>query len=445
MLAVWPVVTMMLFILLPGYRALIWAVLSAYLLLPVSTSFEIPGVPALDKSTIPNLSILLCCLLFVREKWLGALKDPAFVTLAATFILSPFLTALFNPEPLLYASRVIPAMSMYDALAQAAMNGIILIPFVAAYGLINSEQRRWQVIVILVTVALAYSALMLFEVRMSPQLHRMIYGFFPHSFGQQVRAGGFRPVVFLGHGLLVAIFCAMAATAAMAQWRESRGRQKTRAGLIAIFFGMLLLLCKSMGAIVLAAVFAAIVAFLRAKRIAIICAAACIMIMLYPAVRSTGLVPTATISELTGSFSTDRAGSFGVRLINEDMLLRRSSEKPLFGWGAWGRNRIYSSEDGRDVSVTDGAWVIILGTSGWVGYLATFGLLCVGCIGLLSRRGYKNLSYTSATLCILLVMNLLDSIPNSSIKPITWLLAGAVLSIGRTKKYESARNGVINS
>lgn len=432
MLAFWPVITMMLFILLPAHRALIWSVLGAYLILPVGTSFEIPVVPSLDKTVISNLSILLCCVLFVRERWLGALKDPAVVTLAATFVLSPFITAFFNPEPLIYADRFIPGMTMYDALAQAAVNAITLIPFVAAYGLINNDEQRWQVIIILVTAALAYSVLMLIEVRLSPQLHRMVYGFFPHSFGQQMRAGGFRPVVFLGHGLLVAIFCAMAVTAAIARWREARGRQRTRAGLIAIYFGVLLVLCKSVGAIILAAIFVPIVAFLRARRVATLAATACIMMLLYPAIRSAGLVPTVTISELTGSFSADRQGSLGVRLVNEDQLLQRAAEKPIFGWGSWGRSRIYSPEDGKDLSITDGAWIITLGTWGWVGYLSMFGLLCLGCGRLLRRRQNREfISLVSAALCILLTLNLLDNIPNASVRPITWLLAGACLAGGR--------------
>ena len=429
MLAFWPVVTMILFILLPAHRALIWSVLGAYLILPVGTSFEIPVVPSLDKTVISNLSVLLCCLLFVREKWLGALKDPAVLALAATFVLSPFFTAFSNPEPLIYGDRFIPPMSMYDALAQAAVNAITLIPFVTAYGLINSEQRRWQVIAILVTAALAYSVLMLIEVRLSPQLHRLIYGFFPHSFGQQMRGSGFRPVVFLGHGLLVAIFCAMAATAAVARWREARGRQKSRAGLVVMYFGVLLVLCKSVGAMILAAAFFPLVAFLRARRVAMIAAAACIMMLLYPAIRSAGLVPTVTISELTGSFSSDRQGSLGVRLINEDQLLQRAAEKPIFGWGSWGRNRIYSPDDGRDLSITDGAWIIIVGTWGWVGYLAMFGLLCHGCARLLWHpKVHRTMSTASAVICILLTINLFDSIPNASVTPFSWLLAGAVFA-----------------
>jgi len=437
-LAIWPVVTIILFLLLPGYRALIWAVIGAYLLLPVNTTFEIQGVPPLDKTTISNLSILLCCLLFVREKWLGALKDPTLVVLAATFTLSPFFTAFFNPEPLVYAERFLPGMTMYDALAQAVANVITLIPFVAAYGLINNDQRRWQVIIILMVAALAYSVLMLIEVRLSPQLHRMVYGFFPHSFGQQMRAGGYRPVVFLGHGLLVAIFCAMAATAAIARWRDARGREKTRAGVFALYFAGLLLLCKSLGAILLASIFAPLIAFLRARRVAAISATACIIIILYPAIRSVGLVPTATISELTGSFSADRQGSLGVRLINEDQLLQHAADKPLFGWGSWGRNRLYSPEDGKDLSITDGAWIIVLGTWGWVGYLASFGLLCLGSVRLFWRRQHlASLSIASATLCALLAINLMDSIPNSSIRPITWLFAGAIMAIGTKTKGQS--------
>lgn len=432
MLAFWPVVTIMLFILLPPHRALIWAVLGAYLILPVGTSFEIPMVPSLDKTVISNLSILLCLFLFVRERWLGALRDPIVAVLAAIFILSPFCTAIFNPEPLIYANRLIPGMTKYDALAQAAVNAIALIPFIGAYGLINTERRRWQVITILVTAALAYSVLMLIEVRLSPQLHRMVYGFFPHSFGQQMRAGGFRPVVFLGHGLLVAIFCAMAATAAIARWRNARGRQRTRAGLIALYLSTLLILCKSAGAIIFALIFGPVIAFLRPKRVAVISALACVIMLLYPGMRSVGIVPTEMISELSGSFSVDRQGSLSVRLENEDLLLLRAAEKPAFGWGSWGRNRIYSLESGRDLSITDGAWIITLGTWGWVGYLATFSLLFLASLRFLSTKKLrKNVSVAGSALMTILTINLLDSVPNASVGPITWLLAGC-LGAGNT-------------
>lgn len=419
----------MLFVLMPAHRALIWSVLGAFLLLPVKTSFELPMVPPLDKTTIPNLSILLCCFLFVREKWLGALKDPTVITLSTIFILSPFLTTISNPEPLIYSDRFIQPLVMYDALAQATANAIVLVPFIAAYGLINSHQRRRDVIMIIVIAALAYSVLMLIEVRLSPQLHKMVYGFFPHDFIQQIRGDGFRPAVFLGHGLLVSVFCALAVIAASAQWRQARGQQRTLAGLIVAYFAVVLLLCKSMGAVILTIIFAPILAFLRAKRIAMMCAVTCIILLFYPALRGTGLVPTTIMTELAGFYSADRESSLTFRLVNEDQLLQKAATKPLFGWGGWGRNRIYSLDNGRDLSVTDGAWIIVIGMWGWVGYVAMFGLLCLGQVRLvLRRRALDSTSVASAALSVLLTVNLLDSIPNASIQPVTWLLTGTLIA-----------------
>lgn len=437
-LAVWPIVTATLFLMLPKHRALIWSIIAAYLLLPVRTSFELPVIPSLDKTSIPNLAVLFCCMFLVREKWTRISQEPLILALCAVFILSPFATALFNPEPLTYADRYIPAMSIYDATAQAALNSMTLIPFIVAYGLLNTEERRRSLVAILLVAALAYSVLMLIEVRFSPQLHRMIYGFFPHSFGQQMRAGGFRPVVFLGHGLLVAVFCAMAITAAVAQWRSSRGKQRTRAGMIAIYLWIVLLLCKTLGATLLASIFVPITAWLRPRRQALVCAALCGLVLLYPAARAAGLIPSATISDLAAAFSADRAGSYGVRLTNEDQLVERAAAKPMFGWGSWGRNRLYSPEDGRDLSITDGTWIIVFGTWGWIGYLSMFGLLCGGSIRLLwKKRARASISLPSAALCTILAINLIDSVPNASITPLTWLIAGAVLAIGGKNKVRA--------
>jgi len=45
-----------------------------------------------------------------------------------------------------------------------------------------------------------------FEVRFSPQLHKWVYGFRQHSFIQNVRDGGYRPMVFMQHGLMVGMW-----------------------------------------------------------------------------------------------------------------------------------------------------------------------------------------------------------------------------------------------
>ena len=52
---------------------------------------------------------------------------------------------------------------------------------------------------------LIYVPLCIWEGRMSPNLHLMLYGYWAHSSGllQSIRYGGFRPNVFMAHGLMV--------------------------------------------------------------------------------------------------------------------------------------------------------------------------------------------------------------------------------------------------
>lgn len=424
-LAVWPLISLTLFATMPTHRALVWSVIGAYFLLPVGTSFDLPGVPALDKTSIPNIFILIGCIVFAKENWLASIKHPFIIIMTILFVLSPFLTALANPEPLLFGGRALPGMTFYDGLSQGVGNAIVLIPFLAAYGLIKTERQRFDVISILLTAVLAYSILMIFEVRFSPQLHRWIYGYFPHSFAQQVRDGGFRPVVFLGHGLLVAIMCGMGLAAAIAKWRVTIGPARQRSAWSAGYLVIILVLCKSLGAFVLTAVFVPAIAFMRARSLALTASLACVLIVGYPMVRASGVLPLAFILETAEKFSNDRASSLSVRLVNEERLLDRASAKPLTGWGSWGRNRLYSDQDGKDISITDGTWIIVFGSWGWIGYLSMFGLLCSGALGYIFRSSsVSRITLTRVAILTLLTMNMLDSVPNSSVRPLTWLLAG---------------------
>ena len=54
-----------------------------------------------------------------------------------------------------------------------------------------------------VSAALAYVPFCLWEIRMSPQLHAIVYGLQPFGFGQAIRFGGYRPSVFMTHGLML--------------------------------------------------------------------------------------------------------------------------------------------------------------------------------------------------------------------------------------------------
>jgi hypothetical protein len=131
---------------------------------------------------------------------------------------------------------------------------------------------------------------------------------------------------------------------------------------------------------------------------------------------------------LAERIDADRAQSLEFRLQNEDVLLVRAAEKPVFGWGTWGRNQIWS-ETGRLLTVTDGRWIILLGVGGWLLLLAEFGLLSLPVFMLWwqSRRSEVSVVPHVATLAVIQAINLVDLLPNATLTPLTWLFAGALL------------------
>jgi len=425
---------------MPSQRAIIWSIFGAYMALPVNVSFDFPGVPALDKFFISNLAMLGCALMFARHKVMQIPKHPIILILLAVYVVSPFLTALNNQDPLILSTRAVPGMSWYDAVASCVNQAVLIIPFIVGYNALSREQGHREILYALGIGAILYTLPILYEIRLSPQLHNQIYGFFPHSFAQQVRDGGYRPVVFMGHGLLVAIFIAMAFIASIGLWRQKARLRGVSFGPIAAGLFVLLILCKSFGAMLLALVFAPMLYFLKSRYLVTFLAVIAFVVVSYPQLRGAGLIPVNAISSFATSVSEERAKSFSFRLENEDKLLAKANKRPFFGWGTWGRNQIYASGYMSDkvVSITDGLWVIIIGSFGWMGYIATFGLLCVPFLRAFKYRRYPQWPLSTLALLTVLTINLIDLIPNASNAPLLWMIAGALSGMKFARRQPSS-------
>lgn len=429
----WPLVAIVLFNALPRREAVIWTVLGGYLLLPVRVGIDLPLLPPYDKDLAPSLvAILLCLSQAAKDRreigpdasWLPS--TPATKLLLGLYLLGPFLTTIVNGDPVFVGGGIyLRGLTPYDAFSAVLGHMVLILPFFLGRRYLADPEAHRLALVALMIAALAYSVLMLFEIRMSPQLHRWVYGFFPHSFVQQIRMGGFRPVVFLGHGLVVAIFTTMALLAAIGVYRLSRGRGRMRAALAALWLGLVLVLCKSFGALLLALVFVPVIWVLAPRRQMLFASAIGAIVITYPALRGADLIPVQSLIDAAASIDIERAQSLEVRIVNEDRLLARANERPLLGWGIWGRSRVYDSATGEDISVTDGAWVITVGAFGWLGYIAEFGLLTAPFLLFLRRR--SAVPAATAALAVVLAVNLLDLIPNSSLSPLTWMFAGGLL------------------
>ena len=141
--------------------------------------------------------------------------------------------------------------------------------------------------------------------------------------------------------------------------------------------------------------------------------------------RGTQLIPIEEIRQIATDFNEQRGSSLGTRLDNEEMLLERAKQRPVFGWGGWGRPRIYN-EQGTDISITDGYWVIIMGVGGWTRYVGEFGLMAMPIFLLAWRRRDYALGNETAVLAVVLAANMMDALPNAAITPLTWLITGAL-------------------
>src|SRR5262249_5309379 len=142
---------------------------------------------------------------------------------------------------------------------------------------------------------------------------------------------------------------------------------------VTAYLTAMLVLCKSAGALIYGAVLVPLVR-LASPRTQLRAALVLVGIaLLYPTLRATDLVPTEAMLSLAASVSLDRAQSLETRFDQEKKLLDHASQRFLFGWGRWGRNRVVHEDTGKDASITDGLWTLILGQFGYVGFLAQFG------------------------------------------------------------------------
>jgi hypothetical protein len=429
-LLAWPLVSLVLFQTRPIGQAIVWTVLGGYLLLPVGTEIKFEGIPKFDKSSIPSIAALIGCLLVARQPLRFRYGLGAAEVLLLAMLVGPFVTSQLNTDPIVVGGRVLPGVGAYDALSSIVAQFFVLLPFFLGRRFLRGAADNLEVLRTLAIAGLLYSLPMLLEVRLSPQLHTWIYGYFPHSFGQQMREGGFRPVVFLGHGLLVAFFIMTAAVAAAALWRTRARLAGAPAGAVTGYLAAVLVLCKTLGALVYGAVLVPLVRYATPRLQSHVALVLVAIALLYPMLRAADLFPTSTILEAATSVSEERAQSLKFRFDNEDQLLDRAWQRFLFGWGRFGRNRVYDDESGRDVSVTDGRWVITMGQFGFVGFLAEFGLLALAVARAASAVRFAESVHEAvflSALALIVAINVVDLLPNASISPWTWLLAGALL------------------
>jgi hypothetical protein len=431
-----PIAALVLFRLLSLERALVWTLIGGHMFLPSQTMIKFPMIPAIDKSLVPAVTALVLCLIMAPKTRIP--RDPAsrtgrhiMVFLFILVVVTPVLTVMYNTEPIIDGRIFLPGLRLYDAFGLIIQMLVALIPLWLGLRYLNNQKGHRALLEAIAIGGLIYSIPALIEVRLSPQLHTWVYGFFPSDFVQHVREGGFRPVVFLNHGLMIGIFFCMAIIACAVLFREARREGRTSFGWLVAMIWLILVLdfSKSLGALVIALYSVLIVLFLGKRFQVAFAAVVAVIVMLYPMLRGAGWIPVDTAYELALMIDEDRASSLKFRLDNEDELLDRANLKPIAGWGSWGRNSIFDPETGEMTSITDGIWLNIIGVYGWLGYIGRFGLVTVPILLYAIRRRTLGPAMITPGLTVVLAATLIDLLPNSGLVNYVWLAAGAVAGI----------------
>jgi len=437
----WPLVALVLYRTRPMVEATIWTILGGFLLLPVDVSIKIPMIPVFDKNSIPNICALIGCTAVSRRapqpRRFGSIEF-----LIAIYIASPIITSLLNADPIVIDTLTLPGVGSYDGISAAIGEFVFLLSFLIGRRFLRNAADHEQILRALVISGLAYSLPMLFEMRFSPQLHNWVYGFHPSQFVQSLREDGYRPMVFTGHGLIAAFFLMTTVVAATTLWRiRVRVFNLPPAG-VTIYLAGILVLCRSAGALVYGMILTPLVRFASVRlqlRIAVLLVAVAVA---FPILRTADLFPTTTLVDIAATLNRERAESLQYRFDHEKSLLARANERFWFGWGRYGRSRVYD-EYGIDRSVTDGYWIITLGQYGFIGFMIQFLLLTLPVfLAVFALKYVASLreGLTLAALSLIVAIGVVDQLPNSSVGTWTLLLTGALC--GRAELLLASRGRV---
>ena len=427
----WIPCVVVLFAIMPARKAAATAIVGAWLLLP-PVSLGVTGLPDFSRSGSAAIGIILGTILFggsfalrFRPRWF----DLPMLLWCCTGI----------------ASSLQNGLGIYDGLSDAVP--MVLwwgVPYLAGRLYFSNLEGLRTFTVAMIVGGLLYVLPCLWEMRMSPQLLRQIYGV--TRWVATVRLGGYRPHVFFATGLECGMW--MSAAALVAWWLYRCGTLK-RIGQMR--FGLLLvsvlvgtaILCRSTGAAILLVGGIFILWVSVRLRTQMLLWALVFFFPLYAALRVPNIWTGEQLVNLVGTaFTADRAESLAYRFMCENLLIRKALEQPVWGWGGWGRSSAYFDEEKIYVVQTDGLWIITFGTKGLVGLSLFYVVLELPVMLFLVRFPVRLWSLPqvapAAVAATLLSLYVIDCTLNAFTNIIYISMAGGLISVTASQVGKSA-------
>ena len=422
-LIAWVPFTIILFSILPHRRAVIVAFLIAWLFLPI-TVLSLPGFPDYNKISATCIGVFLATIIL----------DPNRLThFKPKLIDLPMIVLCFCPA----ASSLSNGMPPYDALSAAFYSTVKWgMPYFIGRIYFNDLEGMKELVIGVFIGGIIYIPFCLYEIRMSPQLHTMVYGFHQHSFEQTKRSGGgWRPTVFMQHGLMVSMWMSMCSVSGLWLWRHKvlKRLYGIPVSLILMILVTTSILCKSGGALILMCFGICILLLTNKYTTNLTYVAVSILIVIYLLFRAPGLWDGDEIISICRTLmGSDRAGSLEYRFRMEEIFSAHTRSRIILGWGGWGRN----SPSGVK-TIPDSLWIVIFSKYGSVGLSALITTFLLPVIMLRKRihPGQWSHPFVAPTVCATAIVLLytIDNLSNAMYNPIYILMIGGLAGIQTTR------------
>ena len=407
----------LLFAILPARKAVIYNFIVAWLFLPMS-DLPLHGFTDYNKMSAACLGVLIGALIFDIDTILAfrpSIWDiPMFV-----WCTCPFISSYYNN------------LGPYDGLSGIAYQTTDWgLPYFIGRIYFNDLKGLRELALGIIVGGLLYVPLCWYEVRMSPQLHRIVYGYTQYEFSQSKRYGGWRPMVFMQHGLAVSMWMSTAAmTAFWLWWSKAIDRvMRIKMGWVALILIGTAAACHSVGAIALMFIALGVLWLTRVTKWSIWI----ILLTLAPPtwiyLRTTDTWTGRDLTTFLKDHDPRSAQSLQIRLASERVLADRALESPVYGWTGW---KLYdkNKQEGEH-GVPDQMWVIAFGKFGLIGLISMTVALVMPVLLLAWRIPVRYWSHPgaapAAALGVLLTQHMADLCFNAMVNPIFILCAGGL-------------------
>jgi hypothetical protein len=430
-LVLWFPFTVFLCASLPIRKAIAISFLGAFLFLPSRAGFDFPLIPDYEKLTSTYYALIVGIIVFHPQSILkyrfGIIDIPIII-----YCVCNIFTSLDND------------LGLYDGITQSLTITFRWgIPYFIGRIYFDSLKDLKELAVIVIKAGIIYTPLCLWEIKMSPHLHSIVYGYFAHPSGisQQARSFGlWRPMVFTGHGLVCSLFMFFAFFLAFWLW-QSKAVDKIwgiNISLWALLIGFTFVMTQSRGTYVYGLLMAGI--FISAKyfksNFVYLLTFSLILYYMY-SVALGAFNGTTIVSWIAENLSPERASSLAFRWDNEQDMAAKARLKSLLGWGNWGRNRVYAYDwkgEIVDTSVTDSIFMLTYGVNGLVGLISFYATILLPS-SLFCFRKYPVKTWfhpkvgPAVALAIFSLIFCIDSLLNAPVQPLLMLSCGAIAGL----------------